>query len=82
MRYSALLFVMVVALVVVVIPGLSAQNDTTTQQRVELTLYPSEAKQALVNLAQGAVKRSDDDWQKLFATIPYQWLNVRDVDAT
>jgi Putative zinc dependent peptidase (DUF5700) len=80
MRYSALLFVMLVALVVVVIPGHSAQNDTTTQQRVELTLDPSEAKQALVILHKERSNEAvtSDDWQKLFATIPYQWLKARE----
>ena len=80
MRFSALPFVMLTALLVTAIPCLPTQNEPAKHQRVELTLDPSEAKQALVILHKEQAREAvtNDDWQKLFATIPYEWLKARE----
>jgi hypothetical protein len=58
----------------------SAQNSAAASPRVQLTLDASEAEQALVILdkEQSHQGVTDADWQKLFATAPYQWLKLRE----
>jgi hypothetical protein len=75
-RRLAVLLVLVAS----VTPCRSAQNPATTQQQVQLSLDASEATQALLILHKEQAHESvtDDDWQKLFATIPYQWLKARE----
>jgi hypothetical protein len=80
MRASVHFFVLLMALVLTAIPGFSAQNNATTDPRVQLMLDASEARQALVILHKEQAREvvADDDWQELFATIPYQWLKARE----
>jgi len=58
----------------------SAQNNSAADTRVELTLDASEAEQSLLILHEEQAHQTvtDADWQKLFATIPYQWLKARE----
>ena len=58
----------------------SAQIPAAASPRVQLTLDASEAEQALVILhkEQSHQMVTDADWQKLFATFPYQWLQMRE----
>lgn len=58
----------------------SAQSPAAASTRVQLTLDASEAEQALVILQkeQSHQPVTDADWQKLFATVPYQWLKARE----
>ncbi len=58
----------------------SAQNPTAASARVQLTLDASEAEQALVILQKEKARQpvTDADWKKLFATVPYQWLQARE----
>jgi Putative zinc dependent peptidase (DUF5700) len=58
----------------------SAQSNVAAGTRVQLTLDSSEAEQALVILHKGLARQAvtDGDWQKLFATVPYQWLKARE----
>ncbi len=57
----------------------SAQNPAA-DTRVELTLDASEAEQSLLILHKQQAHQAvtDADWQKLFATVPYQWLKARE----
>ncbi len=57
----------------------SAQNPAA-DTRVELVLDASEAEQSLLILQKGQAHQAvtDADWQKLFATVPYQWLKARE----
>ena len=57
-----------------------AQNNAAADTRVELTLDASEAKQSLLILQKEQAHQAvtDADWQKLFATLPYQWLKARE----
>jgi len=50
---------------------------------VQLTLDTSEAEQALRILDKQAAHQSitSDDWQRLFATVPYQWLKARETSV-
>ncbi|MGA7077403.1 MAG: DUF5700 domain-containing putative Zn-dependent protease [Terriglobales bacterium] len=58
----------------------SAQKPAAAKPRVQLTLDDSEAEQALAILQKEQLRQTvtDADWQKLFATVPYQWLKVRE----
>ncbi len=58
----------------------SAQNPRAASLRVQLTLDASEAEQALVILQKEQARQTvtDADWQKLYATVPYQWLTERE----
>jgi hypothetical protein len=58
----------------------SAQKTAAEGQRVHLSLDDSEAERALVILhkEQAHEAVTEGDWQKLFATVPYQWLKVRE----
>jgi hypothetical protein len=58
----------------------SAQNNVAVGTRIQLTLDASEARQALVILRKEQARQAvtDADWQKLFATVPYQWLKARE----
>jgi hypothetical protein len=57
-----------------------AQRSATEDARVQLTLDESEAEQALIILHKEQAREmvTDGDWQKLFATVPYQWLKARE----
>jgi hypothetical protein len=67
-------------LVLAASPSLSAENLATANPRVQLALDASEARQALVILHKERERQAvpDADWQKLFATLPYQWLKARE----
>ncbi|MGB7731965.1 MAG: DUF5700 domain-containing putative Zn-dependent protease [Candidatus Acidiferrum sp.] len=80
MRVSLHFFELVMVLLQAAFPSPSAQNNVATDPQVQLTLDNSEARQALVILHKEQAHKSveDDDWQKLFATIPYQWLKARE----
>ena len=71
-----------VLLALVLTTGLcvSALNPAPASPRVRLTLDASEAEQALLILHKEQAHQpvTDADWQKLFATVPYQWLKVRE----
>jgi Putative zinc dependent peptidase (DUF5700) len=58
----------------------SAQSNVAADTRVQLTLDASEAEQALVILSKEQARQTvtNADWQKLFATVPYQWLKARE----
>lgn len=55
-------------------------EQAQTPPSVQLTLDLSEARQALVILHKGQARQpvSDNDWQTLFATVPYPWLKARE----
>jgi len=57
-----------------------AQTNVAVGTRVELTLDSSEAEQALLILQKEQANQAvtGADWQKLFATAPYQWLKARE----
>jgi len=57
-----------------------ALNNAAADTRVELTLDSSEAEQVLLILRKEQARQAvtDADWQKLFATVPYQWLKARE----
>lgn len=57
-----------------------AQNNSAAGTQVELTLDASEAAQSLLILHKQQAHQAvtDADWQKLFATVPYQWLKARE----
>jgi hypothetical protein len=57
-----------------------ALNNAAADTRVELMLDSSEAEQVLLILRKEQARQAvtDADWQKLFATVPYQWLKARE----
>ena len=56
------------------------QSDAPAETQVQLTLDASEAEQSLFILHKEQARQpvTDADWQKLFATVPYQWLKARE----
>jgi hypothetical protein len=80
MRVPVPLFVVLVALVVTAGLCRSAQSDVTTHSQIQLTLDASESKQALLILHKEQAHQAvtNDEWQELFATVPYQWLKARE----
>jgi hypothetical protein len=73
-------FELFMLLLPVAVPSYSIQSSVSKEPQVRLTLDSSEAKQALVILHKEQVHQTvgDSDWQKLFATMPYQWLKARE----
>jgi hypothetical protein len=73
-------FVVFIAVVVTAIPCRSAPSDATIHRQVQLSLDASESTQALAILHKEQARETvtNDDWQKLFATVPYQWLKARE----
>jgi len=59
---------------------LPASSQTATNDRIQLTLDTSEADQVLVIIALHSESKPipDSEWQKLFATAPYQRLKQRE----
>jgi hypothetical protein len=55
-------------------------QNPAADTRVELVLDASEAEQSLLILQKEQAHQAvtDADWQKLFATVPYQWLKARE----
>jgi hypothetical protein len=80
MYFPVPLFVVVIVLALTPMPCRSAQNAAATHPQIQLTLDASESRQALLILHKEQAHQpvSNDEWQKLFATVPYQWLKARE----
>ena len=80
MRISDRFFNFAAILALAPIPCFSVVSQAAADPRVQLTLDASEAKQALVILhkEQAHDTVEDADWQRLFTTLPYQWLKARE----